>query len=774
LDKSFLTWLHETRLADERIIDWIQKLSLFIIVAIVAGYLFPSGKSLEYGEYQIGSVVNKEIIAPFDFPILKTPEELRKERREAVALVEPVYDYDAEVVVNQLKRLDEFNGFYEALAAGLKNQEPNVWQFIRSQKSIDSLYNKLSLGYIDSMQVVVKNNFRLNLSKAQHTAFIYFAVTGNLTPFMKKFRQILKNQVYGRGILDVPVDSLGGQDVILRRGGISVKKKRNALWDLSGAKTLMLERLEARYKKQPELMALGRVLTNSFIIPNWQFSITFTDQLKKEAIAAVPISRGFVYKNERIIDSHDLVTEEKFRKLQSLAAEIDEQSFNTRFWDSFLASLGKFILSILLMLALATYLFVFHYDLIWSSFSKLLLINLIMIMLIVVNWLFIHFFSWPPLLMPFVLAPMLFAILLNGPIALMGATVLAAITASINGFDFSFFLVHLMASISVVYSVRKIRKRIQVVTSVMILLGVYALLVIAIGLIKFQSLNTVSESLLFIFANSLFTPLLAYGILGFFERLFDITTDFTLLELSDMNHPLLKKLSIEASGTFSHSIEVGNLAESAAKAIGANSLLTRVGCYYHDIGKLDKTEYFVENQLAGSNRHDQLSPNMSALVITAHVKKGIEMAKKYRLPAVIRAFIPEHHGTTPVEYFYHKAKENNKDTEVDIDDFRYPGPKPQSRETAIVMLADTIEAAGRTLKDPSPSRIRQVIDTLVQKKIDQGQLDESNITLKELSKVKAAFEFYLTSKFHVRIEYPEDASKNGSTATKKEAKAENG
>jgi putative nucleotidyltransferase with HDIG domain len=241
-----------------------------------------------------------------------------------------------------------------------------------------------------------------------------------------------------------------------------------------------------------------------------------------------------------------------------------------------------------------------------------------------------------------------------------------------------------------------------------------------------------------------------------------------------MNHPLLKKLSIEASGTFSHSIEVGNLAESVAKAIGANSLLTRVGCYYHDIGKLDKTEYFVENQLAGSNRHDQLSPNMSALVITAHVKKGIEMAKKYRLPAVIRAFIPEHHGTTPVEYFYHKAKENNKDTEVDIDDFRYPGPKPQSRETAIVMLADTIEAAGRTLKDPSPSRIRQVIDSLVQKKIDQGQLDESNITLKELSKVKAAFEFYLTSKFHVRIEYPEDTSKNGSTATKKEAKAENG
>jgi putative nucleotidyltransferase with HDIG domain len=224
-----------------------------------------------------------------------------------------------------------------------------------------------------------------------------------------------------------------------------------------------------------------------------------------------------------------------------------------------------------------------------------------------------------------------------------------------------------------------------------------------------------------------------------------------------MNHPLLKKLSLKASGTISHSIEVGNLAEAAAKAKGANSLLTRVGCYYHDIGKMVKSEYFVENQNPGNNKHDSLSPSMSAIVLGSHVKEGLNLAKEYGLPSAIRAFIPEHHGTSRMEYFLHKAKELNPDIEIDEESYRYPGPKPQSKETAIVMLADSIEAASRTLKEPSASRIKALIDEITRNKMADGQLDDSKLTLNEITHIKEAFAFYLMSKFHLRIEYPDSS-----------------
>ena len=251
------------------------------------------------------------------------------------------------------------------------------------------------------------------------------------------------------------------------------------------------------------------------------------------------------------------------------------------------------------------------------------------------------------------------------------------------------------------------------------------------------------------------TPILTYLILAILEKIFDITTDYRLLELSNLNHELMKRLSVEAVGTYHHVIQVGNLAEAAARAVGANSLLARVGSYYHDIGKLEKSEYFIENQLEGENPHQKLTPRMSALILGNHVKKGLDLADRYGLPSSIKDIMVQHHGTTVMSFFYQKAlTKKNADT-VNEDDYKYTGPKPQTKEAAIVMLADTIEAATRTLKDPTHSRLKGLVDELVDERFQEGELDESPLTLRDLMRIKEAFIKILAGIFHTRIEYPD-------------------
>jgi putative nucleotidyltransferase with HDIG domain len=249
---------------------------------------------------------------------------------------------------------------------------------------------------------------------------------------------------------------------------------------------------------------------------------------------------------------------------------------------------------------------------------------------------------------------------------------------------------------------------------------------------------------------------LASMLLPALESLFKITTDIRLLELSNLNAPILRRLSVEAPGTYHHSLMVATLAENAAESIGANPLLARVASYYHDVGKVLKPEYFVENQSHGSNVHEELSPSMSCLVISAHVKEGVQMAKDLGLPQRIRDMIPQHHGTRVMSYFYRKAKESvaGENKEILEADFRYPGPKPLSKEAAILMLGDSVEAASRTLTDPDPEQIREMIDRLVEAVIGDGQLDDCDITLREIQLIKESFFKILTGIFHHRIDYP--------------------
>lgn len=272
--------------------------------------------------------------------------------------------------------------------------------------------------------------------------------------------------------------------------------------------------------------------------------------------------------------------------------------------------------------------------------------------------------------------------------------------------------------------------------------------------------------LIFLLIAIFILPILVIGALVVFEFIFKTITNLSLLELSDFNHPLLRKMILEAPGTYQHSLIVANLSETAAEAIGVNSLLARVGAYYHDIGKISKAHYFVENQIPFRDVHKRLKPSISKMIIINHVKEGVELARKYHLNPKIIDFITQHHGKTLVYYFYHRAKELEPEAEP-AEEYRYPGPRPQSKEVAIVSLADTVEARSRTLEYPSPSRIEEIVREVVRNRFLEGELDESNLTLKDLEKITQSFVRVLNALFHTRIDYPD---KNGKTKDKKSTK----
>ncbi len=348
-----------------------------------------------------------------------------------------------------------------------------------------------------------------------------------------------------------------------------------------------------------------------------------------------------------------------------------------------------------------------------------------------------------------------------------GATTLlgVALLATIPGLAAWAGFVWAVLGVVTVAQLRDIQQRGQFYRTIAILCGLSLLLIVAQGAAEGASLKTLGVRSLVGLCNPVAAIALALFLLPIVEPVIGVASDLTLLELADLNHPLLKEMALESQGTYHHSQVVSQLAEQAARAVGANALLTRVGALFHDIGKLAKPDYFVENQRGGVNRHDELSPRMSALVVASHVKEGIELGRRWRLPQAVIDFIPEHHGTSVMEYFYHKALEADNQDTVKVDDFRYPGPKPHCRETAILMLADAVEAAARSLAKPTPGRLREVTKQVIDRRLLSGELDDAPLTMADLARVREAFVLLLTGIHHARISYPgqreRDAARGG-------------
>ena len=329
----------------------------------------------------------------------------------------------------------------------------------------------------------------------------------------------------------------------------------------------------------------------------------------------------------------------------------------------------------------------------------------------------------------------------------------AVLSGLMIGFDLNETLIFFMGSLVGAYKLKDARTR-SVVLSAGILVAF-----VQVACYFFVNPTLSKDVIMFtlkpLFLSGIFSGLVVMATLKIFETLFGEITNFTLLELSDSSNPLLKRMVVEAPGSYHHSLIVSNLAETAADAIGAHALLTRVGAYYHDIGKLANPQYFTENQIPSGNKHDALEPSMSRLLILNHVKEGVELAHKYRLNQKIIDFIPQHHGTSLIHYFYQRAVVENEGQDVGEEDYRYPGPKPQMKETAIVLLADSVEGATRALDEHTPQKIEDVVRKVINNKFIDGQLDECNLTLKEINVIAATFVRVLSAMYHSRIKYPE-------------------
>jgi putative nucleotidyltransferase with HDIG domain len=495
----------------------------------------------------------------------------------------------------------------------------------------------------------------------------------------------------------------------------------------------------------------GRVVTVATAVasqalrPNLLLDGEETRRRQRLAMEAVPPVVVRILRGEVIVRRGEVVTRDHLQKLAAVGLAQPLRG---------LRPVAGMTLASALLVALASFSLVRHQEEVWRQNKLLVLTSLITLTTVLAARLVIARFQ--PYLMPAAAATMLLAILLNPGLAVLVGTVVAFAVGFLSGWDLRLGFVTLVGAVAGAYAIRHLYRRIDLAYAGLKVGVANMLAIAAVELVGHAALYPeVLSKAAYGMANGLLSGLIAIGLLPYLESLFGLLTPIKLLELANPGHPLLRRLQLEAPGTYHHSIMVGNLAEAAAEAIGANGLLVRVGTYYHDIGKLRRPAFFIENQIGVENPHDRLSPSLSALTVSAHVRDGLQYAREHRLPERIVAFISEHHGTSLISYFYHRAKEREEGT-VEEEGYRYEGPKPQSKETAVVMLADAVEASVRALSRPTPERIEQVVRRIVKEKLEDGQLDECDLTLRELEQIVQAFIRVLTGMYHPRIEYPEE------------------
>lgn len=499
-------------------------------------------------------------------------------------------------------------------------------------------------------------------------------------------------------------------------------------------------------------LTLASAVATAVLESNLVVDQSATVLLRRRAMDAVEPVRTRVLRGEIIVRRGEVVTETHLQKLAAVGI-VSPPFSRTRF-------AGMALLSLLLLLVSSAYLRQYQPG-IWSSDKLLLVWALGVVLTTALARIMVTRFN--PYVLPSAAGTMLIAVLLRPRLALYTAAVLSLLVMVVAGGDMRLGLVTFIGSTVGVYAIKRINHRTDLIVAGLRVGGANALTVTALGLAdQLAWYPHLLADVAYGLGSGVLVGVIAIGVLPYLEQAFNLVTPIKLLELSNPGHPLLRRLQMEAPGTYHHSIMVANLAEAAAEAIGADSLLARVGTYYHDVGKIRRPAFFVENQVGIENPHDKMAPSLSALTVLAHVRDGLEYAREYKLPDAVATFIPEHHGSSLITYFYHQARERGQ--AVDEDTFRYEGPRPRSRETAIVMLADVMEGAVRALKQPTPDRIEQVVRRLIREKLQDGQLDECDLTFRDLDLIGQTFTRLLASMFHPRVEYPDlerDLSRGG-------------
>ncbi|APF28353.1 HDIG domain protein [Clostridium sporogenes] len=493
------------------------------------------------------------------------------------------------------------------------------------------------------------------------------------------------------------------------------------------------------------LRQLAINIAYSEIKPNFYYDKEKTEELKKETLKNTP--PVMIKKDQTIVKEGEPVSKYQLDLLKDVGLLNNNNNFE---WYIFI---GLGVLIVLVLFIQYGYIYKFYNE-VFNELNSLVLISLNNCIAILLAR---SMYTISPFLIPLASIPMILTLLLNYKISLFTSLVnCILITVAVN-FEVEIILIAIMSAVLGSTILRKMQERNDILYASSYIAIINVILTFSAGFLLSNSVIDVSKKALFTLIGGVLSAILTIGLLPLFENLFGIVTTIKLLELSNPNNPLLKKLLLEAPGTYHHSILVGNLAEVAAEVVNGNPVLARVSAYYHDIGKTKRPYFFKENQIGKENPHDKISPNLSTLIITSHVKDGLELAKEYKIPKVIQDIIQQHHGTSLVKYFYITMKNNSERPEdVNEEDFRYQGPIPKSKEAAIIMLADGVEAAVRSINEPTKGKIEEMVNKIIKARLDEGQLDDCDLTLKEIGLIRDAFLKVLISIYHQRIEYPED------------------
>ena len=736
---------------------------IFFGLSFAISLTFPTGFSIRYS-YQLNDIANEPIIAPFDFGILKTEQKLNKDLDEARNSVPFLFSRNQDFVDNQISAIDTFfiylNDIYTAHDLFISSQDSLYkYRYEPEFESFQSSFIADSTTYV-TLYSEFLNQYQFQIDKTQWDQLLGIneSLTEplNLELFKNQIKQICLNR-WAEGIIDEPLENIFSAEISIVQGGELVIAPTKNYNDIESAWKKNREEVNQIYDNELDIKSiLSYELINEFTKPNILFDKDLTESRQKERLDKVSRFQGTVLANELIVDTNNRITESVLLKLKSLQLESERRLGYEKAADKFREYLGAFFVVSILLFLLFSFFYIYRNEYFKDS-KFLLLIGLLMYLIVFSSWIIVSY-QLPVYIIPIAMFSILLTVLLDTTVSLISSTILILLVSLLIGNDLDFAIIQFFISFIAILSVRKLRKRRQIIATMLTLVMCSLFVFFSVMLFKgIDFLDYNYSTVGYLALSSFLCPILAFGLVPLFESFFGITTDLSLIELLDYDQPLLKKLMEDAPGTHTHSVKVGTLAESCANAIGARALLCRVGSYYHDIGKIKKPEYYAENQ-TGENKHDSITPHMSAKILKQHVTDGLTLADEYGLPTIVKDFIKTHHAKNRMEFFYKKALEN--DSKVDENEFRYPGPKPTSKETGIVMLAEAIEAQANSLKNPTLEKFETMIDKAIRSRLEDGQLDECPLTMEDLQKIKGRRDGkhgllpVLSGLYHSRPEYP--------------------
>ncbi|WP_299061729.1 HDIG domain-containing metalloprotein [uncultured Polaribacter sp.] len=673
----------------------IFKVILFLITTIAIVYLFPKGGQFKY-DFSNGQLWRYDnLYAPFDFAIQKSEEEIKVEKKQIDANAKLYFTIDKTVV--------------EQVKSSFKNKVNNL--SVKDTLSVDKskLLNEKGLKIINEIYKIG-----------------FLEVVSQDRVSNKDELVALRNENI---VKDVPFKSLHNSTKVLK----SITSGLNS--DISESRRNQLF-----------------TILSEIIKPNVTYDASYTEKVIDNETKNISYTKGKVSAGELIILKGDLVEGKKLAILNSLKNESEsnvwtESNYN---WIIF----GYTILVALALLMLLLFLQRNRIE-IFNNNNKVTFIFFNVFSMIFIQTLVIKYNSDYLYVVPLSVLPIILKAFFDARLGLFTHVLTVLLLGYVVPNSFEFIYLHIIAGIVTILSVSELYKRANLFISVAQITGIYMITYFAFSIIKEGNASQINLDYFMLFAVNGLLSFLAIILIYIYEKVFGLVSDVTLLELSNTNSKLLRELNEKAPGTFQHSMQVANLAEAAANEIGANSMLVRTGALYHDVGKMANPMYFIENQTTGVNPHHELSPRDSAKIITDHVIKGVEIAKKYNLPDRIIDFIRTHHGTSTTYYFLMKERELNPDSEVDVKKFQYQGPNPFSKETAILMMCDAAEAASKSLKTPTAQSISDLIDKIIEKQMSDNQFLNSDITFKEIEIIKKVIKKKLLNIYHLRVEYPE-------------------